>query len=261
MPISSPELRQVNSTSYADVAGLNLGLDRLSGESTSDYVVRLYRAAISKRDHSFQGAVNEIALQLGLSVRPGISITCTDPEALISCTITGVKLLSADTDTTIPILSMDGDGVWSWHLMSEVVASINATPDFTAELLIEDGPALQIVRQGNVNTVINEPIVGYSVHLEHSGVITGSERFNKVVPSYTLTSAGLLVFSHEPASDTNISYQYRTLPYEIVCSEVSLVGLLEPGLSTVAVKDGVLAYQIREAVQAIMKEDRSYWAR
>jgi hypothetical protein len=260
MPISSPELRQVNSTSYADVAGLNLGVDRLAGESTSDFVSRLYRAAVVRRDHSFQGAVNEIALQLGLAVRPGLVISCPDPDALISCDISGIRLVSTDTDITIPLLTMSEDGVWVWRFLYELMEEINAT-DFSCSSLIEDVPALQLVKQGNVHTVVNEQISGYRVQLEHSGIVTGSERFNKVVPSYTLSTGGLLLLDHEPGADTRISYQYRTLPYEVVCSEVGLLGLLEPSLSTVAVKDGVLAYQLREALQVIMKEDRSYWAR
>ena len=51
------------------------------------------------------------------------------------------------------------------------------------------------------------------------------------------------------------------MPYNLVCSELGLFGLVEPSLATVGVSSGnVLAYQLREVVQAVMNADPSYWA-
>jgi hypothetical protein len=262
MPFTSPDLRTVNSTTYADVAGLPFGLERLPGEDSHAFIDRLYSAVSSRRDHSFQGTVNEIALQLGLRVRTGITVSSTDPSAVISCSVQGVRLVSGATDVTYPLLTIEEDGLWKWRLLSDLVSDIDTTSGFTATLTIADGPALQLVRQGNVNTVINEQIEGNRDQLARAGIISGSERFNKAVPSYTLSSSGLLIFSTEPAADLTISYQYLTMPYEMVCSEVGVLGLLDPNLNQAAVTGGgVLAYQVREALQEIMEEDPSYWAR
>jgi hypothetical protein len=40
MPTSLTDVHVVNSTSYADVVGLELGLDRLAGEDTIAYLKR-----------------------------------------------------------------------------------------------------------------------------------------------------------------------------------------------------------------------------
>jgi hypothetical protein len=52
------------------------------------------------------------------------------------------------------------------------------------------------------------------------------------------------------------------MPYEVVVSEVGLIGVADPALRSVAVTpSGGLAYQVREFLQAIAERDRAYWAR
>lgn len=52
------------------------------------------------------------------------------------------------------------------------------------------------------------------------------------------------------------------MPYELVVSEVGLIGLTEPALASVAATpSGGLAYQVREFLQTIAERDRAYWAR
>jgi hypothetical protein len=260
-PTICPNIQQVNSTSYADVVGLALGLSRLPNESTVAYTDRLYQATTLTRDHSFQGTVNEIALQLGLKVVPGITVSSTDINATISSNISGVTLVSGNTTINIPLVTIDPDDVWSWRLLSNITADINThSPLFTATLLTSDGPALQLVQQGNVSNVVAEQVTGGRMILDNPGVIVGTELFNNPVPTYTITS-GVLAFTSAPPVGTTITYSYRVLPYDLVCSQVGVFGLLSPGVSTVAITpDSAMVYQLREAVQEVMLNDRSYWA-
>lgn len=261
MSIICPSVQQVNSTSYADVVGLSLGLSRLPGENTADYADRLYQATTLVRDHSFQGTVNEIALQLGLQIAAGISVSSTDTAATISVDVSGVSLSSGNTLVLCPLMVTDPDDVWRWRLLSDVVSDINAhAPLFSATLLISDRPALQLVQQSNVYNIIAEPVTGGRMALDNPGIIVGSEIFDTVVPAYTIVN-GILAFTSEPPSGTRITYRYRVLPYDLVCSEVGAFGLLSSGITAVAITpDDAVVYQLREAVQEVMIEDRSYWA-
>jgi hypothetical protein len=118
--------------------------------------------------------VNEIALQLGLKVVPGITVSSTDINATISSNISGVTLVSGNTTINIPLVTIDPDDVWSWRLLSNITADINThSPLFTATLLTSDGPALQLVQQGNVSNVVAEQVTGGRMILDNPGVIVG----------------------------------------------------------------------------------------
>jgi hypothetical protein len=52
------------------------------------------------------------------------------------------------------------------------------------------------------------------------------------------------------------------MPYEVVVSDVGLIGLTESSLPALALTpSGGLAYQIHEFLQEVMQVDQSYWAR
>jgi hypothetical protein len=51
-------------------------------------------------------------------------------------------------------------------------------------------------------------------------------------------------------------------PYDLVGSEVGLVGMSDPEFPQVAARsNSALAYQVRESIQTLMSIDRSYWAK
>lgn len=257
----SPEIHLTNSTSYADIVGLAFGLERLAGEDTISFMDRLYLAAASTRNHTYQGVVNELSFDLGLSVRPGATVACTDSLGTLSLSVSGLVLKSEHDDITIPLLTIDDDHVWVWRMLSEVVADINNTQDWSCTQLIDDVPGLQLAVQSNVITVVAQPVAGMTSFLGHNQVIVGSERFNKGVPSYTLSSNGRLSFTSEPVSGLEVSYQYRVLPYDLVCSEVAVWALKDSGMQTLALHQGVLVHQVHEAVHELAERDRSYWGK
>jgi hypothetical protein len=204
VPIAIPQFTPVNSTTYADIVGLEGNLDRLPRESSDLYLDRLARASVENRTHVYEGLVAEIAAQLGLSVQPGIRIS-GPANTSITCDLTGISLVSGSTSLTCPLVTLDADEAWSWNSLSSLVQTINSSNLWTATLLAPDGAAVQLCRQTN-------------------------------------TGVGM--------------------PYECVTSQVGVIGMLEPSLSTIAATpSGGLAYQVREILQAIMKTDRSYWAR
>lgn len=250
------EFRKQNSTSYVDALGLQLGLDRLQGEDNRDYLKRLEFAARLRRDHPYEGALNEVNLQLGFE--PSIYINMPSlGTTVMSISIAGVVI---GVHPAIPLLTFDNDSVWKWRSLSAIVTDINAIT--LATLLADDGPAFQLARQSNSLWSFAEDISGVQVQLQHGGVVVGSELFNQTVPSYSISPAGLITFSSEVSSGMKVTYNYIVANYDVVGSPVVMIGLKDPEFSSVALdSNDALAYQIREYVQTLMNEDRSYWAK
>lgn len=256
--LTNPE--RANSTSYADLLGLLVGAERLPGESTADFRDRILRLVAGSRGPEYTGLLNELTLQLGLKIRPVISLTGPS-DTQVTADISGVRVRNSVEEVESQLLEIDVDDVWEWRKLSDVVASINSlATTVVAELLVEDGPALQLARQSNVLTVRAQPIQGKQVSLGHSGIVVGSERFSVLVSSYELTEAGVLRFDSPVPAGARVTYQRRIWPYSLVGSEVGLIGLLDSALDAVAENaDGKLVYQLRETVQSLMQRDRSYW--
>lgn len=252
------DIQTVNSLTYADVAGLQLGLSRLSGEDTATYVDRLYRATVSKRDHSYEGILDELALELGLSQSVAGCVTGMGAPFCIGVAPGSVTVNAA----TIPTVILEEDHYLVWRTLGEVFADIDALPGVSAVLTAAPTlPALQLARQGNVFTVINEAVDSMVHACAHGGVIADSLRFTMPISGWQLTEDVLRLSSAAPR-DLRVSYQYRVNPCDLVISDVGMFSVADPSLARVAVStDNVLAYQVREVIQSVMKTDRSYWAK
>lgn len=250
------QIQLSNATTYVDLLGLQLGLTRLPGETANTYLKRLEAAARLIREHPYEGALNEMSLQLGFEPQVYATINAGDTD-IITVSIAGVTV---GTNPTVPILTFDSDTMWNWRLLSDVVSDLNKFVPTT--LKVKDGPAFQLARQSNSLWSFAENISGLQLQLQHSGVKVGSELFNQTVPSYVLDTTGTIKFSMEPSVGTQITYNYITSPYDVVGSPIAMIGLKDSEFSSVAnAPNGALAYQIREFVQSIMLIDRSYWAK
>jgi hypothetical protein len=139
---------QQNSTTYADVAGVHAGFNRLPGETSDQYLDRLARSGVEPRSATYDGLLSAIALQLGLDVVPGISID-GPADTTITCDIDGIHLAAGDHSISCSLVTLDEDEVWNWKKLSEIVAEINSSNVWTATLLSDDGPAVQLSRQTN----------------------------------------------------------------------------------------------------------------
>jgi hypothetical protein len=256
--IQTTDLQLVNSLSYADVAGLQFGLPRLPGELTSVYVDRLYRAAVSKRDHSYEGMLDSLVLEFGLHQQVAGQLTSTLPSTSV---LIGPGLITVNA-TTIPTAVVDGDTYLTWRTLGAVFADLEAVAGISMTLMADPAlSAMQLVRQGNVFTVLNEPVLTLAHPCAHAGVIAESVRFNLPVSTWTLTN-DVLTLAQTPPTGLLVSYQYQANPFDVVISEVGLFGLADPTLARVAVSEAhVLAYQVREFIQAVMQTDRSYWTK
>lgn len=251
-----PQIQQANSTSYVDTVGLQIGLDRLQGETTLNYLKRLEAATKLQRNHPYEGAFNEMNLQLGF--QPQVYINLPSVTGILSVSIAGVVIGS---HAPIPLLTFDNDSMWRWRMLSSVVSDINViTP---ATLLATDGPAFQLARQTNSLWSFAENISGTKIQLsQNSGIQVGSEMFNINPPAYTLTTTGILTFSTEVPAGTQITYNYIVTPYDVVGAPVAMIGFTDPEFASVAAtSNNALAYQVREFIQSIMRTDRSYWAK
>jgi len=258
-------ITETNSTTYADEIGILVGLSRLPGESSEDYVKRLKTATRVDTSQDYVGLLNEITLQLGLNISKLISLASVTGNSLtVDIALTGVILTDTVTHATqtVPILTIDIDDAWTWHNLSDIVAAINSGTVATAALLDADGPTIQVARQSNSLTVIAQPISGQDVDLGFGNILVGSELFNVAVPTYTLTSDGKIVFSAPVSEGTQITYKRLVWPYSIIGGDVAILSLLDPAVGTMAQgPNGTMVYQMREVVQAIVEQDLSYWGK
>jgi hypothetical protein len=263
MSVTTTDIRPVNSTTYVDVAGLQLGLQRLPQEDAGTYLDRLYRATTATRDHTYQGTINEIALNLGLQVRRGLLIESISSGLLIQSSIGGLVLTNGSSVKTFPLMTIDGDTMWKWRMLSDLVSDINSTGWATSTLLIDDAPALTLAKQANVFLALQESISGARVQLEHGHVFPDSLRFNLATPNYGLdATAGMIVFASEPPQGLQVNYQYLETPLYMVVGDVAAFSLLDPNLDAVALTPShSLVYQLREALQQVLLIDRSYWSK
>jgi hypothetical protein len=256
---------QTNSTSYCDELGVLIGLSRLPGESSDSYIKRLKTATRIDVGQDYVGLLNELTLQLGLSISKLISLTSRTGNSLtVEVALTGIVITDTLTlaTQTIPIVNVDIDDAWSWRLISDVVLDINTGVIATAAILGSDGPTIKLARQSNTLTVFNQPVSGQTTNLGFVNIITSSVLFNIPVPSYTLTSDGILTFSAPVLANTTITYKRLVWPYSIIGGDISLISLLDSSVFTMAQGlNGTIVYQIREAVQSIVARDLSYWGK
>ena len=257
--VTVSQLTPVNSTTYIDLVGVMMGLTRDTGETSDRFAMRLQAAARSDR-----GMLNELRLRLGLEFQAAISVESAWPFTL-NCSISGIELSNISGSYTLPLLTIDPDNVWVWKSLSQVAAAIHALPGYTASFLaVNDGPALQLVRQSNTLLSVGEAVNGSAAILAHSGLIQGSELFSTLVPSYRYGADGVSLYFDQPVADgVTVTYQYRQSPFSLITCSAAILALADPDLAAVAVTpDNQLTYQAKEFIQAAASTstDLSYWA-
>ncbi len=84
------------------------------------------------------------------------------------------------------MVTLDQDEVWSWNLLSKIVAQINQSPTWRVQLLTPDGPAVQLCRQTNAG-------VGMPYELVVSEVAPIS-LLDPSLPAIAATSSGGLAY-------------------------------------------------------------------
>ena len=267
LPMSSSPA--VNSTTYIDLLGILAGLERMSGESSDEFAARISKASVVSRGADYIGLMDELALQFGLNLRELISVervAVNETDQDLTCDITvdlaGVRVTwNGELKVSSPLMILGPEDFWEWRRLSDVATDLAAIPGLQAKLLVDDGPAFQLVRQSNVLTAIGEAIDGTTVRLAHGGLVMGSEWFNQPIPKYAIQSDSVLSFTSPMLPGTRVTYKYRVWPYSLIGSPVFIMSLLDPNLGTLAVTpEGKLVYQMREFLQELVGKDRSYWA-
>jgi hypothetical protein len=257
-------LQVANSSTYADQLAIQLGLfqDRLAGETADHFLDRLYSSAYSRRDHTLEGTINNIAYQLGLSSQVGLTVTGQDPGTIINVGAGQITFTpTTGAQIIVSTVTISNDNMWVWCTLGEVASSINQIANLTATTVVPDTLAIQLVPQTSINCSIAESVSGASSFLDFDNITIGSELFSNPVPDYELDySVGALTFSSAPASGTKISYIYNIAPFNMACSQVGVINLTDPALQTTALcPDGSMVYQMREFNQAILQADNCYW--
>jgi len=258
--VAGSSIQRVNSSTYADSLGILVGIDRLPGEDSATYLDRLSLAVISSRSAGYTGLMNQICLELGLSMFQAIQIS-GPAGASIQSSLAGLVLIAGSVQTPIPLVTLTADDFWQWQTFSGLVASINQVVGFTATLSGPDGFALQLAHQSNINQVRAEDISGQTVILRYGSLVQGSESFSTGVPAYSYGIDGRTLRFVSPVPEgCQATYQYGLLPYNLVASPVGLFSLTDPGLARISLGvNGKMVYQLREYLWNIMQRDLSYW--
>jgi hypothetical protein len=250
----------MNSTTYVDLLGILVGLERMQGETSGVFAERVARAGVLKRTADYVGLMNELHLQFGFDLSRAISITSANPYDLW-VDLAGVHLRSGFASVDSPLVAIGPEDFWEWRALSQIVTDLNTAGGVTATLLIGDAPAFQLPSQSNTMLVVGEAIQGSLVHLAHPGFQSGSEAFSALVPKYSVRADSVLEFDHDLPTGMRISYRYKLTPYTLISSPVFLLSMVDPNLGAVAsAPDGAMAYQMREFIQELAGKDRSYWA-
>lgn len=259
--IQQQDIVQVNSTTYADLLGALVGLRRFTGETSEAFRDRVWTASHADRSANYFGLLNELNLQLGLKPTDAIRVWSTSGDVDVTLSLAGIRLTKGVETVLIPTVSTDGDDMWVWKSFSDLVAAINESGLCYAAVIGEDGYAFSLVHQSSRRTVLYEPIHGAMVKLAHAGLVEGSEVFSEPVSAYIVSDSKQVLTFDTPVQDgTTISYKYRTSPFTLVSSPVGLLSLVDPNLAKLAVtENNTLVYQMREYLQAIMSQDKSYW--
>jgi len=258
IPTSSNPL--VNSTTYVDLLGFLVGLERMPGEPSDVFAARVARAGALSRTANYVGLMNELHLQFGFDLSQAISID--DPATYtVWVDLAGVHLRAGSISVDSPLTTIDVDGFWAWRMLSAVVADLNAAAGVGATLLVDDGPAFQLPNQANTMLAVAEPISGQIVQLAHQGLQAGTEVFNVPVQAYTVSDGSTLLFKQALPAGVRVTYQYQVVPYALISSPVFLIGMADPNLAVIAaIPGGGMAYQMSEFIQALANQDLSYWA-
>ena len=251
----------INSTTYVDMLGVLVGLERLIEEPSHAFVLRVHEAMASDRSGTQIGLLNELRIQFAQDFYEAISITSVG-EVSIFASIKGVSIESTAGNIVAPLLIVNEDSMWEWRTLSEIVTDINASNIATAQLLIPDGPALQVCRQSNISRVVGEPVIGQAIRLARNQAIPGTELFSNSVPSYNYTANNKEIhFSSDVPVNTTISYQCKSNPFKLITCPISMFSLSDPDIQSSSVNPSTgLPYQIKEVLQTVMKQDSSYWA-
>ena len=257
MAYSSSLINKVNSPlSYPDILGLYFGLTRFVGETNVQFLQRLYKSSTAIKDTSVKGLIDVISLNLNLDIYQAIGIS--GPPGSTIVIVPGILMLN---NVQINMFNIAEDTYLEWLQLSELIAVINSTPGWVADLLVSDRSCLTLCKQSNLNLVVNEPVITTDLMytVENTGLINSSVIFNGICPAYDFVGDNI-VFGNTPVSGLTVTYQYITSPYNIISSDVNLVALSDTSLISATVNSSnVLGYQLRKAIQDIMIADGSYW--
>ena len=262
--ISKDQILKTNSTSYVDMLGILVGMERLAGETADRFAERIDLAISAQRGSDYVGLMNNLSLAFGLEMYPLVQIS-SDQDFDIRVVFGSMIVLVGGVSTVIPLLHLSVDNFWEWRKISEVLADLASLRGLQVESRSrQDGPALQLVRQSNTVLVVGEVLAGAKIEqLMHGRLIPETISFSLPVPAYTVSNDGrTLQFSTPCAAGITVSYQYRTRPYLLVASPVSLLSLTDPNVTGLSMgTNGTVIYQVREYLQEILQRDRSYWGK
>lgn len=234
-----------------DEIGLLLDLKRLPGERNHEYRERLFRVFTRRTDSTYHGLLNGITYELGLAFEDVLTLSFTgsssnQPRATVQDGIlTLYSDYTDDGDYTIvqldnePQLNLRKDGA---NELSELVALINSTADFSASL-VEDPPPINwsyCLVNFDTNVWINDETIPSSTRftLENAPINDGMFFFGerKVFKTLRTTESALtqpgdfyinittgeVVTTSLPSGEGTVRYQYRDLPKTLEASPISI---------------------------------------
>ena len=238
----------------ADHFGMILSVPRREGESNEDYVYRIRFAASKKSNSSYQGMINGINRELGLtpedaievSVRPGVSERynlrfCID-EARVQIYSHWVSLEDQETGLR-PILEQE---ILLTDIQAKTIGDlvdwINTSSLYSAKLISNGEKLSSFITKHDSRKIVVELILAQEINrLSSSNVIPGSlefkrqSSFDKEIPfSESLASEGEYQVSYgegiiksfiHPKESFGISYLTSEETFSLSYSDINILDL------------------------------------
>jgi hypothetical protein len=234
-----------------DSHGDLLGLHRLESERNPEYKARLFDVFVNRASSSYEGLINGITRELGLSMYEPMSVVVPSGAAIVFEETKCYLYSDYENGTLLDTLDrFDQDS--SSYTISGLVDTINNTGSFTATLLDTtqaNKRSMTIMNQSSVKLVTREEIgnTGARISLQNQNLIEGTVSVqsnslrrrvanqSKLVESgdYLIDLENGIVFTVGIASgDTVISYQYKENTLTVKSSPVIIHDLQSDDFST-----------------------------
>lgn len=229
-----------------DEHGRLVGLPRLKGEKNKNYKQRLLDVGVHKANSSYDGLINGINRDLGLTYYDAMTIDISVPVSagyvpsivIDHATLTLYKDFYSET-IDLEIELYDKNKTNSARKLSDVVSAILTSTHFTATLVDaskQDEDAIMLIHQDSNQEVFSETIpISNRFFLNNRDIINGTVSFSEIDVFHTKVSTqdlaimnngdyninyetGEITVKSTPSGSGTVSYKYMDIPFSVIAS-------------------------------------------
>lgn len=246
---------QRNVLTKLDDHGYYASLQRIEGESTTNFRTRIASTFTRPGDAAVRGLTDSIARELSLGHENLISVT-TDRDVRLDVKPEMI-IVSGAAYSTVDIVDVDVDGYWVTPTLGKVVSGLNAIAGITATVDADKAtmPAILLEEQSSYVHEFNEtvpPATNFRLGLYDDGrvipgtVLSGTISFTDDITFATQVS-GTPLADGQWSVDTNQNsirvYSLPPAPVQVVYS----YNILQSGMTMQLIGNGVKVLNLMQA--------------